>query len=106
MTNSTFSPISGRSKRSMSCDDRVDVDDFQFQQLLAAEGQQLPGQSGGAVGGLLDGYALFRAEDGRDRSLARMTSAYPLMTISRLLKSCATPPASRPTASIFCAWRN
>ena len=28
------------------------------------------------------------------------------MTESRLLKSWATPPASRPTASIFWAWRN
>src|ERR1700733_12291648 len=34
------------------------------------------------------------------------TSVYPLITISRLLKSCATPPASLPTASIFCAWRS
>ena len=28
------------------------------------------------------------------------------MTVSRLLKSCAMPPARRPTASIFCAWRS
>ena len=28
------------------------------------------------------------------------------MACNRLLKSCATPPASSPTASIFCAWRN
>ena len=33
-------------------------------------------------------------------------SEYPEITISRLLKSCAMPPASRPTASIFWAWRN
>ena len=26
--------------------------------------------------------------------------------MSRLLKSWATPPASRPIASIFCAWRS
>ena len=30
----------------------------------------------------------------------------PLMAVSRLLKSWATPPASRPTASIFCACRS
>ena len=30
-------------------------------------------------------------------------SAMPLITVSRLLKSCATPPARRPTISIFCA---
>ena len=28
------------------------------------------------------------------------------MTVSRLLKSCATPPVSWPIASIFCAWRS
>src|SRR5437588_9884530 len=27
------------------------------------------------------------------------------MVPRRVLKSCATPPARRPTASIFCAWR-
>ncbi len=38
--------------------------------------------------------------------LASMISLCPLITVSRLLKSCATPPASRPTASIFCASRS
>ena len=28
------------------------------------------------------------------------------MPVSRLLKSCAMPPVSWPTASIFCAWRS
>ena len=30
---------------------------------------------------------------------------YPMMLVSRLLKSCAMPPVSCPTTSIFCAWR-
>src|SRR5881409_2592462 len=30
----------------------------------------------------------------------------PRMAVSRLLKSCAMPPASCPTASIFCDWRS
>ena len=30
----------------------------------------------------------------------------PITIVSRLLKSCATPPVSWPTASIFCAWRS
>ena len=30
----------------------------------------------------------------------------PRITVSMLLKSCAMPPESRPTASIFCAWRS
>ena len=29
-----------------------------------------------------------------------------MMIASRLLKSCARPPVSWPTASIFCEWRN
>ena len=33
-------------------------------------------------------------------------SEYPEITISRLLKSWAMPPARRPTASIFWAWRS
>ena len=36
-------------------DDGVDVDYFQFQHLLAAEGQQLPSQSGRPIGRLLNG---------------------------------------------------
>ena len=39
-------------------------------------------------------------------SCSSSTSVYPVITISRLLKSCATPPANRPTASIFCACRS
>ena len=35
-----------------------------------------------------------------------MSSQRPVMTVRRLLKSWATPPASRPTASIFCDWRS
>src|SRR2546426_4706857 len=35
-----------------------------------------------------------------------MSSLNPMITVRRLLKSCAIPPASRPIASIFCAWRN
>ena len=33
-------------------------------------------------------------------------SLYPMMTVSRLLKSWATPPARRPIASIFCDCRS
>ena len=32
------------------------------------------------------------------------SAVYPPIAVSRLLKSCAMPPASRPTASIFCDW--
>src|SRR5204862_331323 len=33
-------------------------------------------------------------------------SAYPVTAVRILWTSCALPPASRPTASIFCAWRS
>ena len=35
-----------------------------------------------------------------------MSCSAPEMPASRLLKSCARPPVSWPTASIFCAWRS
>ena len=34
------------------------------------------------------------------------SSVMPMMTVRMLLKSCATPPVSWPTASIFCDWRS
>ena len=37
-------------------DDGVDVDDFEFEKLFAAESQELAGERGGAVGGLLNGF--------------------------------------------------
>ena len=36
----------------------------------------------------------------------RSMSAEPWMTVSRLLKSCAMPPVSWPSACILCAWRS
>ena len=44
------------------------------------------------------------ASVGLTRSSAR--SLFPLITVNKLLKSCATPPANRPSASIFCACRS
>ena len=41
----------------------------------------------------------------RATSRSSSRSLWPRMIVSRLLKSCATPPASRPTASILWAWR-
>ena len=39
-------------------------------------------------------------------SRRRSSTAYPVMIVNRLLKSCAIPPASLPTASIFCERRS
>src|SRR5262245_2424136 len=43
--------------------------------------------------------------DSRSRRSSSSTSVQPIVTWSRLLKLCATPAASWPTASIFCALR-
>ena len=39
-------------------DDGVDVDDLEFEKLFAAEGEELAGERGGAIGGLLNGFGL------------------------------------------------
>ncbi len=43
---------------------------------------------------------------GSEAACSAAISRLPMMMPSRLLKSCATPPVSWPTASIFTAWRN
>ena len=43
---------------------------------------------------------------GSPGSYSSKSSAFPRITVNRLLKSCATPPARRPTASILCACRS
>ena len=40
------------------------------------------------------------------RCSRRNSCVWDSMACNRLLKSCEIPPASRPTASIFCAWRS
>ena len=45
-----------------------------------------------------------RLSRGSSTPRARISSP-PITGVSRLLKSCAMPPVSWPTASIFCAWR-
>ncbi len=46
------------------------------------------------------------ADGGRSGSWRPIMSRPPSTMVRRLLKSCATPPVSWPTASIFCAWRS
>ena len=71
--------------------------------LAPPEGQQLARQRGAALGRRVDlaqvvahGIAVGQLAQQRPRQKPRITD-------SRLLKSWATPPASRPTASSFCA---
>ena len=47
-----------------------------------------------------------RCRRGSSGRRLRSRSRLPITAISRLLKSCATPPVSWPIVSIFCAWRN
>ena len=70
--------------------------------LLAREGQQLAHQHGRAVGVALDLHQIGEARirrPGRQQADGRRTSR---IAVSTLLKSCAMPPASVPTAFIFC----
>ena len=48
----------------------------------------------------------FRRRGSSPASPRRSSSPWPMITMSRLLKSWAMPPASRPTASIFWDWRS
>ena len=76
------------------------------QRLLAREGQQLarPGPRPGWRSG---GSASGRRARGRSTSWRISSrSQWPLIAVSRLLKSCATPPASWPIACIFWLWTN
>ena len=80
-------------------DDLVEVEHARVQHLPAAEGQQLarerrrPGAAARAISASSSRAVARRAGSRRSRAI----------TVSRLLKSCATPPASRPIASIFSA---
>ena len=87
-------------------DDVVEVEIARLQRLLAREGEQRWVSCAPRVGGLVD-----RLDDRRELRIAAQASSdsssvMPMMTVRMLLKSCATPPVSWPTASIFCAWRS
>ena len=89
-------------------DQPVDVGRLGIERLAAREGQQPVGQRRRALG-----RALARprcsgrvVESGPARMRVCSSSRLPLMPVSRLLKSCAMPPVSWPTASIFCDWRS
>ena len=83
-------------------DHPIEIQFARFEDLLAAERQQLAGQRGGAFPGAMNlGNHLPQRIAGAQ--LRQHQVAVPLITVSRLLKSCATPPARRPMDSIFCA---
>ncbi len=78
------------------------LQDLRAQRLLAREGEQLAGQAGGAVrvgADLLDVVIIAVAR----RVAHQHQVAGPMIAVRILLKSCATPPASWPTACILVA---
>ena len=82
-----------------------DADDGRVNDLLARERQQLLRQRGAAPRRL---RRALQELDGRRaaRLRPRARSMKPSMDVSRLLKSWATPPASRPMLSSFCDCRS
>ena len=87
-------------------DDAVGVDDLRRQRLLAREGEQPGGEVGGArrAASVAASTNLSMSVSPRD-SLRWIRFMALMMIASMLLKSCAMPPVSWPTASIFCIWR-
>ena len=81
----------------------VQIHDARRDLGLAAERQQLAvrWRLGGGAANLFD-----RGTAVRRRTPDASASHQPLITVSRLLKSWATPPASWPIASIFCDCRS
>ena len=73
------------------------VDQFRLQGLFARESQQLANQPGGTIGVLLN---LDQVGKGRIADAVTLKQK-PIMAVSRLLKSWATPPANWPMACIF-----
>ena len=80
----------------------IDVDNSRFQRLATRKGQQLLGKTSGtpcSARGIVQGK-----RDGgirRPPAVVWALSRLPSTTVSRLLKSCAMPAVSRPTASIL-----
>ena len=82
-------------------DQRIEIDVLRDDAPAAGVGQHLRHQVGGALRAdddRLRGAAL--SDSGGDWIASR--SALPRMPVSRLLKSCATPPASTIRLSLFC----
>ena len=88
-------------------DQPVDVGRLGIERLAPGEGEQPLRQRGRALGGALRcaDVAFDARRAGPWRVRLSSSSRLPLIPASRLLKSCAMPPVSWPTASIFCACR-
>ena len=78
---------------------------FGLDELPPAEREQLRVKAAARSAAARDLLGGTRRRDRPDLAMAS-SEAWPRMTVRMLLKSCATPPASWPMASIFCDWRN
>ena len=85
-------------------DQFVQIDPAGLNDLPTGESQQLTGEVRRALGTLLDALEI-GPQGGVGRQLRERRSVWPQMTARMLLKSWATPPASRPMLSIFWVWR-
>jgi len=91
--NSMFSPMSRRSSASLD-QDLGDVEDARLQCLLPRERQQLSNEICRPVGVLFDLHDIRQRTDRPAGTASAGRSQNPIIAVSRLLKSCATPPAS------------
>ena len=82
--------------------DLVDVERLQREAAAPGVRQHLAAEIGGAARRQLDLLERIRRARAGSAARARSRLALPRMAVSRLLKSCAMPPASTPRLSSFC----
>ena len=83
----------------------AEIEHLRPQRLAARERQQLPHQAGGPVGVLFDLHDVGKRRVARPVRVEQEIGRH-MMADNTLLKSCARPPASWPTVSIFCDCAN
>ena len=102
---STSSPTRRSSTLASAFDDRVETERSQLHDLLACKRERLTRQVRATFGCRADRLELL-VSGLRSRSRFREVDTDARITVSRLLKSWATPPASLPTDSSFCDCRS
>ena len=87
-------------------EDVVQVDDLRTDDLLAARRRAAAASGWRRESAALSTLIRYSYSGSIGCMSIKASDMLPLMAVSRLLKSCATPPASRPIDSIFCDWMN
>ena len=109
ISSETSSPSERRKNSASPFSTRLTSKAGRIERLLPGKRQQPLGERRGALGALHSVVqATGKLELSRLRSTIQMCKAdsrLPMMIVSRLLKSCATPPVRWPMASSFCDWR-